>query len=363
MKFPLEPIAGSLQLTWQGNYGEGSAEYTSVYYPSANIYGPSIHVRQTDDHTDILESLDVVGRQHQSVSLFLHGGVECSIVADDTLFSRFLCISRRIESINVESPYTKRAEVESPGIDLLLRQQQSIDALKLIFAATKLSCVELRITRYIIDRHLSVPFIELFDGFHKLVYLSLTDMGCSDDVFGMVLDGLTTRVPSVRYLDASQNNMSTDAARGLYDFISLHKRLVYVDIGYTDMTLDAYNLVLDACEYNEQIQVLVVEHTCAASEPAKNILYNRLTTGSLELLDVVFDGRERIKVFRRRISSFLKRNATRRLAMEHIDKHSVPSGLLPTALFRVNQGKYGFQNLYYILRNNNDDVLKQILAN
>ena len=72
MKFPLEPIAGSLQLTWQGNYGEGSAEYTSVYYPSANIYGPSIHVRQTDDHTDILESLDVVGRQPKSVSLFLH---------------------------------------------------------------------------------------------------------------------------------------------------------------------------------------------------------------------------------------------------------------------------------------------------
>jgi hypothetical protein len=365
MNFKMEPISSSLRLVTQGQGLDSSATYVNTYHPSHITYGPTLCLHATDDYDTFRDSLLLAKRQTQSISLCFRGGAECAIFSDPCLRNDFRAISTGIEGITVDqqrfSPDHSPAEIQTPTGRVIITQRSSVEALRFILHSAKKTCIDLRFSNYVLTRDLLPQFVELFQEITPARYLSVTNIICPPGVLGTFFSDIAGFIPNIRYLDVSQNIITTSVADGLYRFITSHVQLVYLDISDSNVHTHGFNRILDSCEANTQVQVLIAERTCDASEPAIQSLETRLSCGDLTLLDVVLDEREGHKALKQRLSPFFSRNAMERLALDSIARNSIIAECLPIAILSISQGKNGINNLYTCIRINHNEIFSRLL--
>jgi hypothetical protein len=156
-------------------------------------------------------------------------------------------------------------------------------------------------------------------------------------------------------LDIGGRFISGYAADYLYNFICDHEKLIYLGLGGCDMDIDSLNTILDACQVTGKMQVMNLRRTIAASTAGKKSIEERIKSGNLCLLHIMFDPEDRTRAFMKRIRKYMGRHYKERKYLEKIqrskDRNLKVSEKLE-ALSSIGNSPDGLQNLYKCLREN-----------
>jgi hypothetical protein len=241
-----------------------------------------------------------------------------------------------------------------------------------IFACTSLSCVQLHIEFF----NITVEVAHLLGlGIAKLTNLqSLFFEGNrgNEVSYAILFHSLRGKLPNVRHL--SLPNLIEHHNTPQYHCVSFHlkkllvncAKLVYFDISYRHFAPCAIKRLLDICVLNKSIQVLCIQHLSTNMGFLSQMIQQRLSSGCMPLLDIVFGDKyncwthpknERMNLF----FCLNKEKRERRPLLQCLHTHSFEYAILPYVLSALGKKQAGFNDIYQLLREDENSLLKLIV--
>jgi hypothetical protein len=319
--------------------------------PHLSLNCKSITVDGNESVAAMWQALDPGAPGVDGYSITFERGACSKIGREPALLARYRLIAPSIASITVPdlsypsgSPY--------PQFDLEI---SACGLLTLLLDASD-SCKQLRIHNCNSTR--GVAFVLGF-GISKLtklqsLFLEHKEGEYLEHVFSRIDGGL----PHLRHLYLPGLPLTQDYSFFLFRtkrFLLTCPNLVYFDISNSAFGAQGIKMVLDVCEEHKCIQVLVVRDLVGDEECLKDGIRERISTGRMPLLDIVFENRRgnKWRRFKAEMDIFFclnKEKRERRPLLESLLSPSFDSGRLPYVLSELGNKQEGHGDLFEAFR-------------